>query len=175
VPIPIATTSDAPLETVKKPVENPVTKPADAASQALHENMTDESKAEVPAGPSAADAPAAPAPEPATPLTDKSKARRKSGPASEHKSGKKLSKKASRPRILNVDAQPGEHYLVKLKGFPPWPAIICDEDMLPWLLLQTRPVTARRADGTYREDYADGGKRMNDRTFPVMYLRTNEL
>ena len=39
----------------------------------------------------------------------------------------------------------------------------------------TRPVTAARPDGTYREDFADGGKRAGDRTYPVMYLYTNEL
>jgi hypothetical protein len=32
-----------------------------------------------------------------------------------------------------------------------------------------------RADGTYREDYADGGKRAHERTFPVMFLETNEF
>lgn len=89
--------------------------------------------------------------------------------------GKKLNKKASRAKILHLDAAPGDHYFVKLKGFPQWPVIICDEDMLPQSLLKSRPVTARRADGTYREDYADGGKRAGDRTFPVMYLHTNEF
>jgi hypothetical protein len=106
--------------------------------------------------------------------SDKSKARRKSIGGSVAK-GKKLNKKASKPRMLHLDAQPGDHYFVKLKGFPSWPVIICDEDMLPASLLKTRPVTAKRADGTYREDYADGGKNVADRTFPVMYLHTNEL
>lgn len=107
--------------------------------------------------------------------TDKAKAsRRKSTGGSEPK-GKKLNKKQSKARILNLNAQPGDHYLVKLKGFPPWPAVICDEDMLPGPIIASRPVTAKRADGTYREDFADGGKRANDRTFPVMYLYTNEL
>ena len=118
----------------------------------------------------------------ATPATDAKEeaaadkikaARRKSTGATEK--GKKLNRKQSKARITNLNAQPGDHYLVKLKGFPPWPAVICDEVMLPQLLLTTRPVTAKRADGTYREDFADGGKRVNDRTFPVMYLYTNEL
>lgn len=103
---------------------------------------------------------------------DKSKARRKS--TADNK-GKKLNKKASRAKILHVDAQPGEHYFAKLKGFPPWPVIIAEEDMLPQSMLSSRPVTAARPDGTYREDFADGGKRIADRTFPVMYLHTNEL
>jgi hypothetical protein len=105
---------------------------------------------------------------------DKSKARRKSGGIPEHK-GKKLNKKQSKARILHLDAKPGDLYLVKLKGWPSWPAIICDESMLSQTLLKTRPVTAARPDGTYREDYADGGKRAADRTFAVMYLQTNEL
>lgn len=105
---------------------------------------------------------------------DKSKSRRKSIGGGAAK-GKKLNKKASKPRMMNLDAEPGDHYFVKLKGFPQWPVIICDEDMLPASLLKSRPVTAKRADGTYREDYADGGKNIADRTFPVMYLHTNEL
>jgi hypothetical protein len=124
-------------------------------------------------------------PEPAEPTTadtadataadaDASKSKRKSIGGGSSKA-KKLNKKASKPRMLHLDAQPGDHYFVKLKGFPQWPVIICDEDMLPASLLKTRPVTAKRADGTYREDYADGGKNVTDRTFPVMYLHTNEL
>ncbi|KAL7629365.1 hypothetical protein AAE478_000885 [Parahypoxylon ruwenzoriense] len=109
--------------------------------------------------------------EPTTP-GDKSKARRKSAGDSK---AKKLNKKASRAKILHVDAKPGDHYFAKLKGFPPWPVIIAEEDMLPQSMLSTRPVTAARPDGTYREDFADGGKRIADRTFPVMYLHTNEF
>ncbi|KAL6878663.1 hypothetical protein J3F83DRAFT_246628 [Trichoderma novae-zelandiae] len=103
----------------------------------------------------------------------KSKSRRKST-AGESK-GKTLSKKGSKARLTHIDAQPGDHFLVKLKGFPAWPAIICDEDMLPQALINTRPVSAARPDGTYSEAYADGGKRVNDRSFPVMYLSTNEF
>ncbi|TDZ27022.1 Origin recognition complex subunit 3 [Colletotrichum orbiculare MAFF 240422] len=105
---------------------------------------------------------------------DKSKARRRSSGVAEHK-GKKLNKKASKAKLFHTDAKPGDHFLVKLKGYPQWPVIICDEEMLPETLIKSRPVTAKRADGTYRDDYADGGKRANDRTFPVMYLRTNEF
>jgi hypothetical protein len=77
--------------------------------------------------------------------------------------------------MTNLHAKPGEYYLARLRSFPPWPSIICDEEILPQTLLSTRPVTAMRADGTYREDYADGGKRAHERTFPVMFLETNEL
>lgn len=100
--------------------------------------------------------------------------RRKSSGIPEHK-GKKLSKKASRAKITHSDAQPGDHFFVRLKGYPLWPAIVCDETMLPEPILKSRPVTAARADGTYRADYADGGPKVKDRTFPVMYLQTNEF
>jgi hypothetical protein len=30
-------------------------------------------------------------------------------------------------------------------------------------------------DGTYRDGYEDGGSKVKDRTFPVMYLHTNEF
>lgn len=139
--------------------------------------MTDATEAKETSEPAAesqpepTDADATPA---ANATADKSKSRRRSSGVAEHK-GKKLNKKASKAKLFHTNAQPGDHFLVKLKGYPQWPVIICDEEMLPETLIKTRPVTAKRADGTYREDYADGGKRANDRTFPVMYLRTNEL
>ena len=92
----------------------------------------------------------------------------------EHK-GKKLNKKKSISKITHLDAKPGEYYFARLKSYPPWPSIICDEDMLPEILLNTRPITTKKADGTYNEAYADGGKKEADRTFPVMFLHTNEL
>ncbi|TVY49333.1 PWWP domain-containing protein [Lachnellula occidentalis] len=99
--------------------------------------------------------------------------RRKSG-VPEHK-GKKLNRKASRIKMTHTDAKPGDYFFVRLKGFPLWPAIVCDETMLPEPLLKSRPVTAARADGTYREDYEDGGPKVKDRTFAMMYLHTNEF
>lgn len=110
---------------------------------------------------------------PATP-SKSSKSRRKStGPSD--KSAKKLNRKASKAKLLHLDAKPGDMYFVKLKGYPVWPGIVCDEDMLPQALLKTRPVSTKRPDGTYREDFADGGKRAHERTFPMMYLYTYEL
>lgn len=105
----------------------------------------------------------------------KTPARRKSTAGADSAKGKKLNKKGSRAAITHIDAQPGQHFFIKLKGYPQWPCIICDEDMLPHALIKTRPVSAARSDGTYREDFADGGKRAADRTFPIMYLATNEL
>lgn len=86
-----------------------------------------------------------------------------------------LKKKQSKARITHLDAKPGDHYLVKLKGYAKWPAVIPDEEMLTPAILKVRPVSAKRPDGTYREDFADGGKRVHERKFPVMYLHTNEL
>jgi len=102
------------------------------------------------------------------------KDRRRSTTGSAVKS-KTLNKKASRATLTNLNAQPGEQYLVKLKGFPPWPVIIADEDMLPEVLVKTRPVSAMKADGTWNEAFDEGAKRINERKWPIMYLHTNEL
>lgn len=104
----------------------------------------------------------------------KSKARRKSSGVPEHK-GRKLNKKESKAKMSHLHVKPGEHYFIKFKGSPKWPGIIASEDMLPEAILKIRPVTAARPDGTYREDYADGGKNVLDRTFAAMFLGTNEL
>ena len=86
-----------------------------------------------------------------------------------------MQEKQSKPKIMHTDAKPGDHYFAKLKGFPPWPVVVCEEEMLPPNMLNSRPVTAIRPDGTYREDLADGGKNVGNRSFAVMYLHTNEL
>lgn len=104
----------------------------------------------------------------------KAKGGRRKSTAGEGK-GKGLNRKGSKARLTHTDAKPGDHFLVKLKGFPAWPAIICDESMLPHALVTSRPVSAAKPDGTYSEAFAEGGKRVYDRTFPVMYLFTNEL
>ncbi|KAI0200104.1 hypothetical protein F4808DRAFT_178036 [Astrocystis sublimbata] len=109
----------------------------------------------------------------APPSATKPQSRRKSTGVADK--GKKLNRKASKVKILNLDAKPGNHYFAKLKGFPLWPVVICEEVMLPQNMLNSRPVTAARPDGTYRDDFADGGKRAGDRTYPVMYLHTNEF
>lgn len=134
------------------------------------ETTNDEEKKDTePAASGDAETKDAAAAEPAAPKAD----RRKSG-AGEAK-GKALNRKGSKAKLNFKDAKPGDHFLVKLKGFPPWPAIVCTDDMIPDVLRNNRPVSAARADGTYTDAYADGGKRSQDRTFPVMYLFTNEL
>lgn len=91
----------------------------------------------------------------------------------EHKT-KKLNRKKS-VATLHLDVKPGQLWWARLKGYPPWPAVICDEEMLPEILLNNRPVTAARPDGTYRPDFQDNGKNVRERTYPIMYLHTNEL
>ena len=97
-------------------------------------------------------------------------AKKKSAGVPEHKT-KKLNKKKSKAQLTQLSAQPGDYYFVRMKGYPPWPAVICDEEMLPTSLLESRPVTTAQADGTFKKpEYADGGKRAHERTFPVMFL-----
>jgi hypothetical protein len=103
------------------------------------------------------------------------KGKRKSNAGVPEHRAKKLNRKKSQNLATHIDAEPGEYYFARLKGFPPWPAMICDEEMLPQVLLTSRPVTAKGPDGKYREDFADGGKRQNERTFPVMFMETYEL
>lgn len=100
--------------------------------------------------------------------------RKSSASVPEHKS-KTLKKKQSKAKITNLDAKAGDYYLARLRSYPPWPSIVCDEEMLPEVLLKTRPVTAIQSDGTYKEPYADGGKKVSERTYPVMFLHTNEF
>jgi hypothetical protein len=142
-------------------------------AKAIDTKMDTETKEDEPSSAVAGEVPTDPAT--ATPASgSKSKARRKSAGVPEHKS-KKLNKKASKVKMSHADAKPGDYFFIRLKGYPLWPGIVCDESMLPQSLISTRPVTAARADGTYRADYEDGGKKVHERTFPVMYLYTNEL
>ncbi|KAJ5510908.1 hypothetical protein N7453_003011 [Penicillium expansum] len=87
----------------------------------------------------------------------------------------KLSRKKSQSRITHLDAKPGQTYLARLRSYAPWPAIICDEGILPPSLLETRPVTAKQKDGSYKGEYGDDGRRAHERTFPVMFFDTNEF
>ncbi|KAI1863836.1 uncharacterized protein JN550_009334 [Neoarthrinium moseri] len=164
--------ASAPAEKADEPEAKPEApapepeKPAEEKSAAEEKPASEEKPAETAEGESA---PAAPAAVDATPVN---KNRRKSAAAS---TGKKLNKKQSKAKIQHLDAKPGDHFFAKLKGFPPWPVIICDEVMLPQNMLAARPVSAMRPDGTYRDGYEDGGKKVGDRSYAVMYLQTNEF
>ena len=161
---PAVANSDAPAAPAETATEIPAaasdSAPADGATQ-----ETTEAVADIPAVESNG-----------TPAVKKSSNEKRKSTTSvpEHK-GKKLNKKKSTAKITHLDAKPGEHFFARLKSYPPWPAIVCDEEILPISLRNTRPVTTQKADGTYNEPYADGGKKVNERTFPVMFLGTNEL
>lgn len=101
------------------------------------------------------------------------KSRKSAGGIPEHKSKKTPSKKKTKE--LHLHTKPGDMWMVAMRGYQPWPVIICDEDMLPESLLMKRPVSAKRLDGTYREDFQDDGKNAKDRRFPIMFLGTNEF
>ncbi|KAF2806825.1 uncharacterized protein BDZ99DRAFT_86153 [Mytilinidion resinicola] len=105
----------------------------------------------------------------------KSGPRRKSGAGvAEHSKKKALSRKKSTV-TLRLDVEPGQYWFVAMRGFPPWPVIVCDEEMLPESLLSKRPVSAKRLDGTYREDFQEGAKNAKDRRYPIMFMGTNEF
>lgn len=127
--------------------------------------------AATPAKPDAAAQPEANGAPASTKKSGGSAKRKSTGGVPEHK-GKQNRRKSA---VVQVHAKPGEYYLARLRSFPPWPSIVCDEEMLPASLLETRPVSAYRADGTIRDDYSENGKRGHERTYPVMFLQTNEL
>ncbi|CAG8113567.1 unnamed protein product [Penicillium salamii] len=178
---------DKPVETerAEQPTEEvtaemPETESTDKPEAQAEEPTSDkpEAKAEVPADGDAAEA--TPADAEAAPAT----AEVNGTPASAKKSSKnrrvstgtpKLNRKKSQSRITHLNAKPGQYYLARLRSYAPWPAIICDDDILPETFLESRPVTAMQKDGSYKGEYADGGRRTHERTFPVMFLQTNEF
>jgi hypothetical protein len=164
----LSATENTTAEDEKKESSDAPAEKADASAESADAKNSDEGAAT----PAKAE-PAAATDANGTPATTKKSSSKRKSTGGDTKS--KLNRKKSQSRITHLDAKPGEYYLARLRSFPPWPAIICDEEILPQTLLTTRPVTAQRPDGTYREDYADGGKRVAERTFPVMFLQTNEL
>lgn len=148
----------------------------EAGDEATDKADTAETGAEaaetMPASSAAHTVPAEGLPESQGPSNKKEK-RKSIGGVPEHKN-KKLNKKKSMP-VLHLDCKPGDYYWAKLKGYPAWPSIVCDEQMLPELLLATRPVSTARPDGSVRDDFKEGGKNAKERTFPVMFIGTNEL
>ncbi|KAL1304017.1 hypothetical protein AAFC00_000458 [Neodothiora populina] len=150
----------------EKPAEKPEADPATAGEQATTEAT----------GPDGQTAQAETAPSEgasaATPASAKGK-RKSTGGVPEHKN-KKANKRKSMVNIIS-GAQPGDYFFAKFKGYAPWPSIICDESMLPETLLATRPVSTINAQGELRADYREDGKNAKDRTYPIMFLETNEF
>jgi len=137
-----------------------------AAEAAADGDIAEEPAQSASAEPTAASTPAA---------GGKDKKRKSTGGVPEHKGKKAQGKRKSMPANLNLDAKPGQFFWARLKGYPPWPSVICDESMLPEVLLASRPVSTSRPDGTIREDFLEGGKNAKDRTYPIMFLSTNEF
>ncbi|KAJ5707175.1 hypothetical protein N7488_006976 [Penicillium malachiteum] len=164
-----STNDDKPTETMNATVDK-----TEVEAQAEKPDTTDDAtKAQDEEHPESADAKTEAAEPNGTPASAKkaSKDRRRSTGYAD----KKLNRKKSQPRLTHLDAKPGDMFLARLRSYAPWPAIICDEEILPSSLLDTRPVTAMQKDGTYRADYAEGGRRAHERTFPVMFFETNEF
>jgi hypothetical protein len=101
--------------------------------------------------------------------------KRKSGAGVPEHKKKTPAKKGKKEVKLNLDVNPGDMHMVSMRGYQPWPVIVCDEEMLPESLLSKRPVSAKRIDGTYRDDFLEGGKNAKDRRYPIMFLGTNEF
>ncbi|KAF1832923.1 hypothetical protein BDW02DRAFT_580802 [Decorospora gaudefroyi] len=101
--------------------------------------------------------------------------KRKSGAGVPEHKKKTPGKKGKKAPELRLDVAPGDMYMVAMRGYQPWPVVVCDEEMLPESLLSKRPVSARRIDGTYRADFLEGGKNAKDRRYPIMFLGTNEF
>lgn len=160
-----ATTATAAAESKDTEMTEAETDPATAGEQATTEATAPDGET-TQAEPTATDGPAA------TPASAKGKRKSTSG-VPEHK-GKKLNKRKSMARLI-TDAEPGDYFFAKFKGYSPWPSIICPEDMLPETLLATRPVSTEDSQGNLREDFKEGGKNAKDRTYPIMFLETNEL
>ncbi|KAJ5971162.1 uncharacterized protein N7479_001080 [Penicillium vulpinum] len=163
----VAMSEDKPAET-----EAATDKKTDAKAEADKPTFSDEAP-ELKADGETADTEAVTPAEPnGTPASAKksSKNRRTSTGATQ-----KLSRKKSQIRTTYLHAKPGETYLARLRSYAPWPAIICDEGILPPSLLETRPVTAMQKDGSYKGEYGDDGRRAHERTFPVMFFETNEF
>ncbi|KAJ5475088.1 hypothetical protein N7539_008154 [Penicillium diatomitis] len=174
----VTTTEEKPTDTTsandeKKEAEN-------GTEESKTSGDADETKDESAAPPAAADEEQADGAETAAPEANgapaaskkSSKDRRRSSGVGEKS---KLNKRKSMPKLTQLNVKPGEYYLARLRSYAPWPSIICDEEMLPPILVENRPVTAAQPDGTYRADYADDGKRAHERTFPVMFLQSNEF
>lgn len=171
-PEPTSTNGDAqPAEpSSDKPAEAESEKPAEPAAPTQDEDSEMKDAEE----PATETSPAAPATDAANGTPAPKGKRKSSVGVPEHRS-KTLKKKQSKAKITHLDAKPGDFYFARLRSYPPWPSVICDEEMLPAVLLNSRPVTAMQEDGTYKEPYVDGGKKVGDRTFAVMFLHTNEL
>lgn len=99
---------------------------------------------------------------PATPAP-KSAARKKS------LANLKNSNTPAKSKNADVKYEPGMQVLAKMRTFPPWPAVILSEELLPEALLKTRPST--KNPRTKGSSAAPSDER---RHWPVIYMGTLE-
>lgn len=102
---------------------------------------------------------------PATPAkaTPKSAARKKS------LANLKNNNTPSKAKNPDVKYEPGMQVLAKMRTFPPWPAVILSEELLPEALLKTRP--SSKNPRTKGSSTASPDER---RHWPVIYMGTLE-
>ncbi|RPB00828.1 hypothetical protein L873DRAFT_1678875 [Choiromyces venosus 120613-1] len=108
----------------------------------------------------------------------KSTRQRKGGATDTPKPTKKKSSanlKGKTPRstkkaAVDVDYQPGMNVLAKMRTFPPWPAIILSDELLPEALLKTKPSGKSGKKGEASAPAAPAAPT----SWPVMFMGTNE-
>lgn len=102
---------------------------------------------------------------PATPAkaTPKSAARKKS------LANLKNNNTPSKAKNPDVKYEPGMQVLAKMRTFPPWPAVILSEELLPEALLKTRPSSKNP-----RTKGASTAQSEERRHWPVIYMGTLE-
>jgi len=106
----------------------------------------------------------------------KSARQRKGGATATPKPSKKKSSanlKGKTPRstkkaAADVDYQPGMSVLAKMRTFPPWPAIILSDELLPEALLKTKP------SGKSGKKGEASAAPSAPTSWPVMFMGTNE-
>ncbi|CAZ82361.1 unnamed protein product [Tuber melanosporum] len=108
----------------------------------------------------------------------KSTRQRKAGATTTPKPTKKKSSanlKGKTPRstkkaVVDVDYQPGMSVLAKMRTFPPWPAIILSDELLPEALVRTKPSGKSGKKGEASASAAPSAPT----SWPVMFMGTNE-
>lgn len=79
-------------------------------------------------------------------------------------------------KLAQVNATPGEYWLIKREGKEPWPGVLCDEHMVAKFFKGTkRPKNAMRHDGTWHRSVSSTGGCTGMRCFPFLDLGTLEL
>jgi hypothetical protein len=143
----------------KKASEGDEEKPASSPEEAEKANGAEE-PAE---GESVAAAETAPAATPAKTPGKKGKATPK---MSKKKSQANLKKKSA-AETADIKYEVGQHVIAKMRGFPPWPAIILSKELLPEMMLK------KPAGGNAKSLESLGDAAWNAH-YPILYMGTYE-